>query len=68
MVDNLQRSINKFVRMMFNLNKKDDVSEMAKSHNLLYIKQLQFKEIAVLMFKLCTNSLPHPFLSMFQNT
>ena len=68
MVDNLQRSINKFVRMKFNLNKKDDVSEMAKSHNLLYIKQLQFKEIAVLMFKLCTNSLPPPFLSMFQNT
>ena len=68
MVDKLQRSMNQFIRMMFGLNKRDDVSEIMKSHNLLSIKQLQFKEIAVLMFKLSTNSLPRPFLSMFQNT
>ena len=68
MFDKLQRSMNKFVRRMFGLNKRDDVSDIMKSHNLLSIKQLQFKEIAVLMFKLTTNSLPRPFLSMFQNT
>ena len=59
--------MNKFVRMMFGLNKRDDVLEIIKSLNLLSIKQLQFKKIAVLMFKLSTNSLSHPFLSMFQN-
>ena len=55
--------------MMFGLIKRDDVSEIMKSHNLLSTKQLQFKEIAVglLMFRLSTNSLPRPFLSMFQN-
>ena len=54
---------------MFGLNKRDDVPEIMKSHNLLSTKQLQFKEIAVglLMFRLSTNSLPRPFLSMFQN-
>ena len=67
MVDKLQKSINKFVRMMFGLNKRDDVSEIMQSHNLLSMKQLQFKEIVVLMFRLSTNSLPRPFLSMFQS-
>ena len=67
MVDKLQRSMNKFVRMMFGLSKRDGVSEILKSHNVMSIKQLQFREIAVLMFKLSTNSLPRPFLSMFQN-
>ena len=67
MVDKLQKSINEFVRTMFGVNKRDDVSEILKSHNLLSIKQLQFKEIAVLMFTLSTNLLPRPFLSIFQN-
>ena len=34
MVDKLHRSMNKFVRMMYGINKKDDVSEIMKSHNL----------------------------------
>ena len=38
MIDKLQKSINKFVRMMFGLNIRDDVSKIMKSHNLSSIK------------------------------
>ena len=40
MIDKLQKLMNKFVRMMFGLNKSDDASAIMKSHNLLHMEVL----------------------------
>ena len=50
-VGQLQRSINNYIRVMFNLNPRDSVVEIMKSQQLLSINQLFVKETAKLMFR-----------------
>ena len=65
-VDKLQRTANRFLRMVFNTNYRDSVGNIMKDNNLLTINQLAHKELAILMFKYNTNRLPSAFKALFQ--
>ena len=60
-----QRFCNTFIRMIFNLSHKQNVSCMMSEHNLITIKHMYKAEIGILLFKYHQNLLPRSFDKMF---
>ena len=52
-----QRSVNNYIRLIFNLNPRDSVVEIMKSQKLLSINQPLIKETSKLMFQFFNNGL-----------
>ena len=65
LVAKLQKLSDKFLRLTFNLRRKENVINVMKSNNLLSIKQLYKTEIGVLMFKYHKKLLPQAFENFF---
>ena len=65
LIAKLQHLSDKFVRIIFNLSHKEDVSNVMKANNLLTIKNLYKTEISMLMFKYHKQLLPSAFDNLF---
>jgi len=63
---NLQRIVNKFIRMIYNLNSRVSVKEIMKKNGLLTIDDLVNLETACFMHKYENGSLPPTFLNFFE--
>ena len=57
---------NKFVRLIFNLKRTDNVKHIMTNHNLLTISQIYELELAVLMYKYHKNILPYQLQNIFK--
>ena len=57
-LNNLQRTVNKFVRLIFYLNRSDSVQTVMQHNIILSIKQLLEFEIAFFMYKYIRGNLP----------
>ena len=64
-VQKLQRSVNNFIRIIFNLNPRDSVVGPMKSHKFLTINHLMIKETSKFMFHFYNNRLPPVFKQFF---
>ena len=64
-VQKLQRSVNKFIRILFNLNPRDGAVRPMKSHTILTINHLMIKETTKFMFHFNNNRLPPVFKKFF---
>ena len=51
LIDKLQRLYNKFIRIIFNLSHRENVSHTMSEYNLITIKHMYKAEIGILMFK-----------------
>ena len=58
--------VNKYIRLIFNLNPRDTVIEIMKSQKLLSINQLFVKETSKLMFQFFNNGLQSWFKCLFK--
>ena len=65
LIDKLQRLCNKFIRIIFNLSHRENVSHTMSEHNLITIKHMYKAEIGILMFKYHKNLLPRSFNKIF---
>ena len=65
LIDKLQRLCNKFIRIIFNLSHRENVSHTMSEHNLITIKHMYTAEIGILMFKYHRNLLPRSFNKIF---
>ena len=65
LINKLQKTCNKFIRMACNLRHYRDVTDVRKTHQLLTINQLLTKEIAVFMFKQNSGKNPDVFQNVF---
>ena len=65
LINKLQKTCNKFIRMACNLRHYRDVTDVRKTHQLLTINQLLTKEIAVFMFKQSSGKNPDVFRNVF---
>ena len=65
-VGQLQRSVNNYIRLIFNLNPRDTVVEIMKSQKLLSINQLLVKETSKLMFQFFNDGLQSWFKCLFK--
>ena len=65
LINKLQKTCNKFIRMACNLRHYRDVTDVRKTHQLLTINQLLTKEIAVFMFKQNSGKNPDVFRNVF---
>jgi len=63
---NLQRTANKFIRMIYNLNSGTSVKEIMKENGLPIIDDLENLETACFMQKYENGSLPPAFLYFFE--
>ena len=63
----IQQAANKFIRMIFKLQARDNVGKVMKENNILSIEQINNLEVASFMFKYQKNKLPHSFNNFFQN-
>ena len=59
LVMKLQAICNKFIRLIFNLRRTQNVKYIIIKYNLLTISQIYELELAVLMYKYYKNILPH---------
>ena len=66
MVGQLQRSVNNYIRLIFNLNPRDSVVEIMKSQKLLSINQLFVKKTSKLMFQFFNNGPQSWFKCLFK--
>ena len=64
-VQKLQRSVNNFIRIIFDLNPRDSVVGPMKSHKFLTINHLMIKETSKFMFHFNNNRLPPVFKKFF---
>ena len=65
LIDKLQRLYNKFIRIIFNLSHKKNISRLISEHNLITIKHMYKAEIGILMFKYHKNLLLRSFDKIF---
>ena len=65
LINKLQKTCNKFIRMACNLRHYRDVTDVRKTHQLLTINQLLTMEIAVFMFKQNSGKNPDVFRNVF---
>ena len=65
-INKLQRTLNKFIRLTFSVDSRGSVSEIMKKFNLLTIKQMVFKETVLFMFKFHTKLHPPVFYNFFR--
>ena len=65
-VGQLQRSVNNYARLIFNLNPRDSVVEIMKFQKLLSINQFFIKEKSELMFRFFNNCLQSWFKYLFK--
>ena len=65
LIDKLQRLCNKFIRIIFNLFHRKNVSHSMSEHNLITMKHMYKAEIGILMFKYQKNLLPRTFDKIF---
>ena len=61
----LQRTANKFIRMIYNINYRAPVNDVMKSNKHLTIEQLANLEIACFMHKYENGNLPSAFCNFF---
>ena len=64
-VQKLQRSVNNFIRIIFDLNPRDSVVGPMKSHKFLTINHLMIMETSKFMFHFNNNRLPPVFKNFF---
>ena len=64
-VQKLQRSVNNFIRIIFDLNPRDSVVGPMKSQKFLTINHLMIKETSKFMFHFNNNRLPPVFKKFF---
>ena len=65
LLSNIQRSANKFIRMIFQLDQRASVKSEMQENNILSIDQLMQHETACFMFKYITKALPNAFSNIF---
>ena len=61
MINKLQCAVNKLVRSIFNVGKRQTVSYVMKDNSLLTIRQIRDIEIATFVYKFMNKLLPLPF-------
>ena len=66
-VSQLQNICNKFIRLSFGLASEDDILPLMRRHNLLTIKDIFKRDIAVIMYKYHQDALPSAFDDMFRS-
>ena len=67
MVKKLQSSVNKFIRLIFNLNYGNSVKTLMQQYSLLAIHQLEELETARFMYKYLHDDLPVTFRNLDDN-
>ena len=60
-INKLQYTVNKLMRSIFNVGKRQTVSYVMKDNNLLTIRQIRDLEIATFLYKFMNKLLPLPF-------
>ena len=64
MINKLQCAVNKWMRSIFNVGKRQTVSYVMKDSSLLTIRQIRDVEIATFVYKFMNKLLPLPFLKL----
>ena len=62
----IQACANKFLRVIFFLKPRESVRAIMKEHNILSVNQIFHLEVSKIMQKHALNSIPSPFLKIFQ--
>ena len=57
-VKELQIICNRFIRMIYGVDSRESVREVMKENNLLSIYQINFIELAIIMYKISSNTYP----------
>ena len=66
-IQQLQRTCNKFIRLVFGLKRRESVKKVMKQNGLLTIKQIYQVEIAIFMYKTVKKSNPVTLQNLFQS-
>ena len=67
LIQGLQNTTNKVIRLAFNAKKGDDITAVMKKHNIITIQQTAQLEIVKFMYKYFNNMLPDAFNNFFQH-
>ena len=67
MVKKLQSSVNKFIRLIFQLNYRESVKTLMQQYSLLTIHQLEELETAGFMYKCLNDELPVTFQNLLDD-
>ena len=68
MINKLQCAVNKLMRSIFNVGKRQTVSYVMKDNNLLTVRQIRDLEIATFVYKFINKLLPLPFDHSFKTS
>ena len=63
----IQACPNKFLRMIFFMNYRDSVKPLMAEQKMLSVNQIHFTEVAKIMEKVTLDSIPEPFINVFEN-
>ena len=66
-IQELQRICNKFIRLVFNLKRRESVRTVLKENGLLTIKQMYQVELAIFMFGTVKKNHPTVLQNLFQS-
>ena len=67
MVKKLQSSVNKFIRLIFQLNYRDSVKTLMQQYSILTIHQLQELKTAGFMYKCLHDDFPVTFRNLLDD-
>ena len=66
MINKLQCAVNKLMRFIFNVGKRQTISYVMKDNNLLTIHQIRDLEIATFVYKFMNKLLPLPLTTLLK--